>query len=59
MIAIKASHLTRKSGDNTALADLDLEIEEGEIFGLVGPDGAGKSTTMRLLTGILEPTSGE
>jgi len=59
MIAIKASHLTRKFGDNTALAGLDLEIEEGEIFGLVGPDGAGKSTTMRLLTGILEPTSGE
>lgn len=39
--------------------DINLEIEEGEIFGLVGPDGAGKTTTMRLLTGILEPTSGE
>jgi len=38
---------------------LNLEIEEGEIFGLVGPDGAGKTTTMRLLTGILEPTQGE
>ena len=35
------------------------EIPEGEIFGLVGPDGAGKTTTMRLLTGILDPTSGE
>lgn len=38
---------------------LDLEIEEGEIFGLVGPDGAGKTTTMRLLTGILMPTTGD
>jgi len=57
--AIKASALTRKFGDNTAVNGLDLEIEEGEIFGLVGPDGAGKTTTMRLLTGILDPTSGE
>lgn len=38
---------------------LDLEVAEGEIFGLVGPDGAGKTTTMRLLTAIMEPTSGE
>jgi ABC-2 type transport system ATP-binding protein len=59
MVTIKASGLTRKFGDNTALSGLDLEVEEGEIFGLVGPDGAGKTTTMRLLTGILEPTSGE
>jgi len=36
-----------------------LAVEEGEIFGLVGPDGAGKTTSMRLLTGILEPSSGE
>jgi len=59
MVTIKARALTRKFGDNTAVNGLDLEIEEGEIFGLVGPDGAGKSTTMRLLTGILDPTSGE
>ncbi len=59
MITIKASGLTRKFQDNTAVNGLNLEIEEGEIFGLVGPDGAGKTTTMRLLTGILEPTSGE
>ncbi len=43
----------------TAVDNLSLEINEGEIFGLVGPDGAGKTTTMRLLTGILDPTSGE
>jgi ABC-2 type transport system ATP-binding protein len=59
MITIKTSSLTRKFGDLTAVNDLNIEIEEGEIFGLVGPDGAGKTTTMRLLTGILDPTSGD
>jgi ABC-2 type transport system ATP-binding protein len=59
MVAIKSEGLTRKFGSLTAVSDLGLEISEGEIFGLVGPDGAGKTTTMRLLTGILEPTSGE
>lgn len=56
---IKTAGLTRKFGSLTAVNNLDLEINEGEIFGLVGPDGAGKTTTMRLLTGILDPTSGE
>ncbi|MBM3245768.1 MAG: ABC transporter ATP-binding protein [Candidatus Omnitrophica bacterium] len=59
MITIKAQGLTRKFNSTTAVNNLNLEIEEGEIFGLVGPDGAGKTTTMRLLTGILEPNSGE
>jgi ABC-2 type transport system ATP-binding protein len=59
MSVIKAVNLTRKFGDLTAVNNLNLEIPEGEIFGLVGPDGAGKTTTMRLLTGILDPTSGE
>ncbi len=59
MITIKAENLTRKFGDLTALDHLNLEVKEGEIFGLVGPDGAGKTTTMRLLTGILDPTEGE
>ncbi len=59
MITIKASGLTRKFGELTAVNNLSFEVEEGEIFGLVGPDGAGKTTTMRLLTGILEPTQGE
>jgi len=59
MVTIKACGLTRKFQDNTAVSGLNLEIEEGEIFGLVGPDGAGKTTTMRLLTGILEPSNGE
>jgi ABC-2 type transport system ATP-binding protein len=59
MATIKTVGLTRKFGELTAVNDLNIEIEEGEIFGLVGPDGAGKTTTMRLLTGILEPTAGE
>jgi len=59
MVTIKAQDLTRKFNSVTAVNNLNLEIEEGEIFGLVGPDGAGKTTTMRLLTGILEPSSGE
>ncbi len=59
MPAIKTVNLTRKFGDLTAVDNLNIEIPEGEIFGLVGPDGAGKTTTMRLLTGILEPTAGE
>ena len=59
MVNIKAENLTRRFGNLTAVDGLNLEIPEGEIFGLVGPDGAGKTTTMRLLTGILEPTSGE
>jgi len=59
MPVIKSVNLTRKFGSLTAVNGLNLEIPEGEIFGLVGPDGAGKTTTMRLLTGILEPTEGE
>ena len=59
MVGIKAVSLTRKFGNITAVDDLSFEVAEGEIFGLVGPDGAGKTTTMRLLTGILDPTSGE
>ena len=59
MITIKTSNLTRRFGKITAVNNLNLEIPEGEIFGLVGPDGAGKTTTMRLLTGILDPTEGE
>ena len=59
MSSIKAVNLTRRFGSLTAVDNLSLEVEEGEIFGLVGPDGAGKTTTMRLLTGILDPTSGD
>jgi ABC-2 type transport system ATP-binding protein len=59
MVTIKTQNLTRKFGKLTALDRLNLQVQEGEIFGLVGPDGAGKTTTMRLLTGILDPSEGE
>jgi drug efflux transport system ATP-binding protein len=59
MFTIETNKLTRAFGARTAVDGLTLAVEEGEIFGLVGPDGAGKTTTMRLLTGILLPTSGE
>lgn len=59
MAAIKTRALTKVFGRLTALASLDLDVGEGEVFGLVGPDGAGKTTTMRLLTGLLDPTSGD
>ena len=57
--AIKISGLTKKFGNHPAVDNLDLEIQKGELFGLVGPDGAGKTTIMRLLSAILDPTSGE
>ncbi len=59
MIAIKSVGLTRKFDGLPAVDNLNLEIESGQIFGLVGPDGAGKTTTIRLLTGILDPTAGD
>lgn len=58
-IAIKTSNLTKSFGETIAVDALDLEIRKGELFGLVGPDGAGKTTTMRLLTAIMDPTKGD
>jgi ABC-2 type transport system ATP-binding protein len=55
---ILTSGLRRTFGDLVAVDGLDLDVAAGEIFGLVGPDGAGKTTVMRMLTGILPPTSG-
>ncbi len=57
--AIKLLHLTRSFGAVRAVEDVSFTVATGEIFGLVGPDGAGKTTTMRLLTGVMEPTGGE
>jgi ABC-2 type transport system ATP-binding protein len=56
---IRATGLTRRFGDLVAVDHLDLEIARGEIFGLVGPDGAGKTTTLRLLCGLMDPNEGE
>jgi len=51
--------ITRTFGSITAVDHLSLDIEPGELFGLIGPDGAGKTTAIRLMLGILRPTSGE
>jgi ABC-2 type transport system ATP-binding protein len=59
MEAIRAVALTKSFGDTSAVDSLTFSVAQGEIFGLVGPDGAGKTTTMRLLTGIMDPTSGD
>lgn len=57
--AIVTRNLTKAFGNHVAVNNLSLEVAKGELFGLVGPDGAGKTTIMRLLTGIMHPTSGE
>ncbi len=56
---IEASHLRKTFGATVAVDDLSLHIEEGEIYGLVGSDGAGKTTSIRLLVGALRPDSGQ
>lgn len=59
MAVVETKGLVQNLGGKAILRGVDLEIEEGEIFGLVGPSGAGKSTLMRVLTGYLKPTKGE
>jgi len=56
--AIQVRHLTRKFGDFTAVDDVSFDVSRGEIFGFLGSNGAGKSTTIRMLCGLLRPTSG-
>lgn len=56
--AIEADGLTMKFGDFTAVDDVTIRIERGEIFGFLGSNGCGKTTTMKMLTGLLQPTSG-
>ncbi|HHO77212.1 MAG TPA: ABC transporter ATP-binding protein [Deltaproteobacteria bacterium] len=55
---ITAHNLTKRFENLTAVDGLDLNVYPGEIFGLVGPDGAGKTTFLRMLSSIMEPTSG-
>jgi ABC-2 type transport system ATP-binding protein len=57
--AVSLTGLTRRFGENLAVDGLTLEVRPGELFGIVGPDGAGKTTTLRMLAGVLPPTEGK
>ncbi|SDA69662.1 ribosome-associated ATPase/putative transporter RbbA [Mesorhizobium qingshengii] len=57
--AIEAEHLTMRFGDFTAVDDVSFRIERGEIFGFLGSNGCGKTTTMKMLTGLLQASEGK
>jgi ABC-2 type transport system ATP-binding protein len=57
--AVEVDGLTRRFGDLTAVDGLTFTVGSGELFGLVGPDGAGKTTTLRMLAGVLRPSAGD
>lgn len=58
-LAIRVRHMSRAFGDKLAVNQLDLDIPKGTIYGFLGPNGCGKSTSIRMLTGLLTPTSGD
>ncbi len=55
---VRAHELTRRFGELTAVDRVSIDVGKGEVFGLVGPDGAGKTTTLRMLCALMDPTSG-
>ena len=59
MNSIEVNNLTKKFGSFTAVDNVSFNVKKGEVFGFLGANGAGKSTTIRMLIGILEPTSGD
>src|SRR5438093_13027942 len=58
MASISLDRVTKRYGTTTAVNELSFSVERGEMFGLIGPDGAGKTTTIRLICGLLPATSG-
>lgn len=58
MVAVETENLTKVYGKKTVVGDLDLTVNRGAIFALLGANGSGKSTTIKMLTGLLQPTSG-
>ena len=57
--AVVLDRVVKRYGETTALAGLSLDVKRGEMFGLIGPDGAGKTTAIRLMCGLLHPDAGE
>ena len=55
---IQLRHLTKKFGDLVAVSDLSLDVGRGQFFAVLGPNAAGKTTLLRVLAGLLKPTSG-
>ena len=59
MAAVELKGLTKRYGQTTAVADVSLRIEHGQLVCLLGPSGCGKTTTLRLIAGFVEPSIGE
>ena len=59
MNSISVNNLTKRFGDFTSVDSISFDVKKGEVFGFLGANGAGKSTTIRMLCGILEPTEGD
>lgn len=59
MKAIDLQHITKRFGDVIALDDVSLEVNKGQLFGLIGPDGAGKTTLIRIITSLMVPDEGQ
>jgi len=58
MLATSVDHLTRRFGSFTAVNEISFEVPEGQVFGFLGPNGSGKTTTIRMLLGLLQPSAG-
>ena len=59
MDAVAISHVTKTFGKYTAVDDLSLQVPKGSVYGFIGPNGSGKTTTMRMIMNILYPDKGE